>query len=109
MSDKKTKTVEISPFLQKNGTILKAILAAQSGIKPHAGADPERAPPAVLVTPSAARASLAPPNSPVEAEPTEEETGTNRPHPHAVNGIPPAPPKKQPVPAARVVKGGRWF
>ena len=106
------KQLEVSPFLQKNATLLKAALAAAEGIK----LDKVTNTPQVITSPSAARAA-AQKTVPVQAPPSSP---TANQHPHAKVPIPqevfepkpkPAEPEPKPKPDRPTVQvvGGRWF
>ena len=113
------KQLEVSPFLQKNATLLKAALAAAEGIK----LDKVTNTPQVITSPSAARAA-AQKTVQLPSSPTVEADKLNQ-HPHAKVPIPqevyePKPKPAEPPTAALEPKpkpdrptvqvvGGRWF
>jgi hypothetical protein len=101
--------MEISSFLQKNPTILRAVMAAQKGIKAGGKADPQYAPPAVLNSPRAVKpepVSEAPRVS--DSPKASAQTVTPAIHPHS-DGPLPEMPKKVVLPPMVVAKNGRWF
>ena len=126
------KQLEVSPFLQKNATLLKVALAAAEGIKLDTAVASTSA---SVVSPSAARAMAAeaeakakateaapkaPPPSPEgkTAEPKVEAPKVEAPkapntinHPHATKPITVSTPKPAPKPERPTVQviGGRWF
>lgn len=118
------KQLEVSPFLQKNATLLKAALAAAEGIKLGNVTNAQ-----VIISPSAARAAAQKP-VPVQAPedvklPKDVQLPTAPPssptanqHPHAKEPIPqevyepkpkPVEPKPKPERPTVQVVGGRWF
>ena len=118
------KQLEVSPFLQKNSTLLKIALAAAEGIK----LDKVINAPQVITSPSAARAAaqknvqqtvqLPKPEPVQKTEPVPEPDHVV--HPHAKAPIPqevyqpkpkveePEPKPKPERPTVQVVQG-RWF
>jgi len=113
-----TKQLEVSPFLQKNATLLKIALAAAEGIK----LDKVVNTPQVIISPSAARAAAT--QKTPKTEPVQKPEPVTEPdhvvHPHAKAPIPqevyqpkpkveePEPQPKRELPTVQVVQG-RWF
>jgi len=112
------KQLEVSPFLQKNATLLKAALAAAEGIKLGNVTNAQ-----VIISPSAARAAA---QKPVPVQTPEDvklptappSSPTANQHPHAKEPIPqevyepkpkPVEPKPKPERPTVQVVGGRWF
>ena len=128
------KQLEVSPFLQKNATLLKVALAAAEGIKLDTAVASTSA---AIVSPSAARAMVAEeakdakepegatkapppspecnPEKPKEPEPAPKVEAPKAPntinHPHATKPITVSNPKPAPKPERPTVQvvGGRWF